>query len=458
MDVNQLLIIGFTTIIILIFAVVNFKKVLYTWILLAGVVGIPLLIVRESRLMLSELFLIPLLFLWAMEKILGHKFIRLPGLSSTKTKIENSMWAMIGAFTISLVYNLVFPDPSVGGEHTFIMGKIMAWFLYVASVLAAFTIADSIGSFDDARRISFLLIILGIFSFIVQYQEEDTLLSFLRIFQKDVGWPWLSVAILFSLSIAYFLFHPKMTKKFQNLVIILILSIQVFSAYFLGTATYKAVLVVNYSIMSTIFYYRSKTMGFLILFISIIIFLSTISIFNYYVEQETQEESWGMHSGSRLSIWHQSLLIFWERPILGIGPYNYYDYSLYMSRKRQGSHEQWGVMTSPHGQYIQILTETGVIGALAFLWFVIELFKLLKYFLNPNFEYKIRIIVSAISAILVSRIIVAIIGDYIIPQYHNGGLQTFCSTVYFWVGLGVLIGLKRVLTIENDKALIQNNY
>ena len=112
---------------------------------------------------------------------------------------------------------------------------------------------------------------------------------------------------------------------------------------------------------------------------------------------------------------------------------------------------------SPHGQYVQLLVETGLLGALTFLWFLFELFKLLRYFLKNQKDFRVNIVASAISAILISRLAAGILGDYIIPQYHNGGLQSFCSTIYFWIGVGILIGLKRVLLFEQQQKGLSND-
>lgn len=185
--------------------------------------------------------------------------------------------------------------------------------------------------------------------------------------------------------------------------------------------------------------------------ITAVIFAVTLSIFNFYVKQEKQEGSLGASNGARVAIWQHSFAIFLEQPIFGVGPYNYYDYSLYVASKRNNGDQQKGVMTSPHGQYVQLLVETGIIGVAAFLWFIIELFKLIKYFLTDKKDFRINIIASALSAILISRLAAGILGDYIIPQYHNGGLQSFCSTIYFWVAVGILVGLKRVHLLEQKK-------
>lgn len=435
--------------------IVNFRITFNTWILLAGALGIPLLTVRKSPLMLSELLLAPLILIWIMGKILGKGFIKQEGSSNPRvnTEIIKSLWAMIAAFSLSFIFSLILEDPSVGGRHVFIMGKAMALFLYVASVVAALITADMIRSFDDVRRICFLLITLGIFIFIGESFQNTSLFGFLKVFQKGVGWEWMNVTILFAFSLAYLVFSPQVIKKLKYSFIPLGLAFSVLSAYFLGTATYKAIIISYVSIIFTIFYYKSKKMALLFFGISIIIFVLSFSIFIYYVDEETKEGSWGEGASSRSAIWEHSFLIFMERPIFGVGPYNYYDYSLYVSAKRKNLPENWGVMTTPHGQYPQILAETGVIGTLAFLWFMIELLRLLKYFLTPNVDFRINIIASAISAVLISRLVIGLLGDYVIPQYHNGGLQNFCTTVYFWVCLGVLIGLRRITQTERFKNL-----
>jgi hypothetical protein len=439
MGIEKIFILVFSGTVILAITTVAFRKMLYTWILLAGAIGIPVLSVRQSNLMFSELLLAPLLFLWFTEKKLALGFIKLSELSSTKTNIEKSMWAMIGAFTISSVFGIVFKDPSLVGEHGFIIGKLTALFLYVAPVMAALVIADSISSFKDVLKISYLLIILGIFTFFVK------VIGFTRVIQGGfAGWSWMNISLLFSFSIAYLLFHPKITRKLQNYFLCSVLAVQTFSAYFLGIGAYKAIFLANFVIVFTVFYFRSRAMTFLIFCISIIIFIASFATFNYYMEKEREEGSWG-----RIGIWQHSLSIVKKRPILGVGPYNYYDYSLYVASKKRGADS--AVITSPHGQYIQILVETGAVGALAFLWFMRELFKLLKYFLKLNSDYSINVVSSAVAAILLSRLAIGIVGDYLISQYHNGGLQSFCVTVYFWICLGVLIGLRRIVMFDDEQ-------
>jgi O-antigen ligase len=444
MGIEKTLILSIAATILVAFTIVNFRKTLYAWILLGGVVGVPVLVVRESRLMFSELLIALLLSLWLLERKLNLGLISLPNLRGNKTNIEKSMWTMIIAFTLSTIFNILFQDPAVGGEHTFVLAKLMALFLYVASVMSALLISDTITSLIEIRRLCILMIILGLFVCVAQLQGRH---GFLGLFPGHVAWPWMSVTLLFSFALAYFLFDKRFSKKLQAIIIFTLIAGHIFYSFFTGTATYKAPILVSLVIITVIFYHRYGKAALIFVSIAGILFLTTSSLLTLYVAQERQEGSL-----TRFDIWRHSLSITAEQPLFGIGPYNYYDYSIYVAAKKSRRDPRYalGVITSPHNQYVQILTETGLLGTGVFLWFLFELCKLIKSLISCSFDSKTNILLSALTAIILSRLAVGLVGDYLIPQYHNGGLQTFCSTIYFWISLGVLISLRRISITENQ--------
>jgi O-antigen ligase len=458
MGVEKLLIVLLLGFGFLIFVLLNFRKALYLWILLAGAIGIPIIIVRESQLMFSELCLAPLLFLWFINKKLGIRFFKLSELSKIKLNIERAIWALALVFTISTMLNLSRDSPAFRNffEHiisfrstsayTFIIGRLVAWFIYVASVLVALLVADTIRSFDDIRRISLLLIALGLFTFFTSFQKQS---SFLANFQKGIGWLPLNILNLFSFSLAYLVFHPKIIKKIQSLLICLIFVGQIFVAFILGFARWKTIIIGTLTSILVVFYYRSRALAFLLIYIGLIISILAFALYNFYIMQERQEGA--LSEYGRFFIWKHSLFVLLENPIFGVGPYNYWDAAITLATRPDSPSKiplGW-VASTPHGQYMQILAETGIVGMVVFLWFIIELFKLLKYFLKKDPDYRINIVAAAVISIIVSRLMIGLIGDYILPQYHNGGLQNFCSTVYFWVCVGILIGLKKLKHSNN---------
>jgi O-antigen ligase len=129
---------------------------------------------------------------------------------------------------------------------------------------------------------------------------------------------------------------------------------------------------------------------------------------------------------------------------LGVGPGNYRSYnSFYYGRK-------WGTTsyTSAHGTYSQHLSEMGIPGAILFLSILVSgfLWMLRSYRRLPRGPSKLFLL--AAMGQLVGISVSAIIGDYIIPTYHNGGLLNFSTTVYSWLIWGLAIAHVRISGIE----------
>jgi hypothetical protein len=47
----------------------------------------------------------------------------------------------------------------------------------------------------------------------------------------------------------------------------------------------------------------------------------------------------------------------------------------------------------------------------------------------------------------------ALIGDYIVPTYHNGGITMFSATVYSWLIWGSAVAHTRIVTAETNGPL-----
>ncbi|MCX6173163.1 MAG: O-antigen ligase family protein [Ignavibacteriales bacterium] len=89
-------------------------------------------------------------------------------------------------------------------------------------------------------------------------------------------------------------------------------------------------------------------------------------------------ESVGLNSFvSRAMIWHTALYAFLEHPVIGIGPYSFKHTSQLYYVIPKGFYDLYVEGRTPHITYLQVLTETGIVGFMAFLFFIIALIKLL---------------------------------------------------------------------------------
>lgn len=125
---------------------------------------------------------------------------------------------------------------------------------------------------------------------------------------------------------------------------------------------------------------------------------------------------------------------------LGVGLGNYRTYNSFYYG------EKWGTTsyTSAHGTYAQHLSEMGFPGLLLILAVLVSGFRwmLLNYREMRPGPSKLFLAVAMGQMAGISA--AALIGDYIIPTYHNGGLVTFSTTVYSWLIWGLAVAHVRV--------------
>ncbi len=138
---------------------------------------------------------------------------------------------------------------------------------------------------------------------------------------------------------------------------------------------------------------------------------------------------------------------------LGVGLGNYRSYNSF----HYG--QEWGTTayTSAHGTYSQHLSEMGIPGlvlfvvllAAGFRWMLVEYRKL-----PPGFS---KTFLLAATGQMAGIAAAAIIGDYIIPTYHNGGVVNFSTTVYSWLIWGLAIAHVRISRDEANGSVDSNS-
>jgi len=131
---------------------------------------------------------------------------------------------------------------------------------------------------------------------------------------------------------------------------------------------------------------------------------------------------------------------------LGVGIGNYRSYNSF----HYG--EEWGTTryTFAHGTYSQHLAEMGFPGTILFLWILISGFRWLSKMYHEMKPGESKRFVLCAAGQLAGISLAASIGDYIIPAYHNGGLQSFSWTVYSWLIWGLAVAHVRVSGVTMD--------
>ena len=119
---------------------------------------------------------------------------------------------------------------------------------------------------------------------------------------------------------------------------------------------------------------------------------------------------------------------------LGIGVGNFRAYNLYY-----GQASQWGTTTytSAHNFYGQALAEMGFGGLLVTAVMVVwGWWMLARWYrqMPPGFG---RTFVMAAAGWWGGVCVAGVVGDYVVPVYHNGGLASLSTTVYTWLAVGL---------------------
>jgi hypothetical protein len=131
-----------------------------------------------------------------------------------------------------------------------------------------------------------------------------------------------------------------------------------------------------------------------------------------------------------------------RNPWFGFGPANYYHYALLFPILG------WWVRFSTHNNYLDLLAQTGVIGLLAFGWFVVEAFLLAgRLRKQPLGGFARAYTVGAIAG-LSGSLVSGLLADWIVPFTYNIGLRGFRSSLLFWFFLGGLLAIKRLMSVQ----------
>jgi len=131
---------------------------------------------------------------------------------------------------------------------------------------------------------------------------------------------------------------------------------------------------------------------------------------------------------------------------LGVGLGNYRSYNSF----HYG--QLWGTTsyTSAHGTYSQHLSEMGFVGLALFLAVLASGFVWMLREYRAMEPGPSKTFLLAAMGQLAGIACAALIGDYIIPTYHNNGIRMFSATIYSWLIWGLAIAHVRISRDERE--------
>jgi O-antigen ligase len=185
--------------------------------------------------------------------------------------------------------------------------------------------------------------------------------------------------------------------------------------------------------------WRSRRVFVALLLIAAIAVATNYGTVLHAVYQQKVEEG----DLTRVGIWDQALNVFQQNPLLGTGPAGYAAYNMSIYRGSQFS-------LSTHSNYLDVVIETGVVGTLAFAWFLLTMAYLgWRARTSWTSGFAGGYANGAFGAFL--GVIVAMgLGDWLIPFVYNQTIAGFRYTVHSWLFLGFLASLAARRPVSED--------
>lgn len=263
--------------------------------------------------------------------------------------------------------------------------------------------------------------------------------------------------ILMLLFIPYIIFNRKGLRWVASLLFI------VFFAALMFTQTRNTLISLFLTIVIILIYlvnnsYRFKlsrkklvTGTVLLASVTVILFLTVIFIAPQVFERLTELSSnkqvevtsgddFGVNSlVSRFMIWHTCISAFIQHPIIGIGAFSFPTESVRYYKIPTVIFKLFVEGTGPHITYLAVLTETGIIGLMGFVYFLVATFRM-------NLA-SLRIAITDEQKFF--SLLLFILQIYIT-------ISMTMTDAWLWGQCGMLWGLILGLSVANNKILLKN--
>ncbi len=142
---------------------------------------------------------------------------------------------------------------------------------------------------------------------------------------------------------------------------------------------------------------------------------------------------------TRLEAWRIVGQIIKVNPILGLGPGNYYNYTILFPILG------WYVEFNSHNNYVDIVAQTGILGLICYIWFLVVIWRLGWGLRNevPRDGFTQAFIYGTLGG-LAGSVVAGMLGDWVLPFVYNIGIYGLRSSIYAWFFLGALVAIDQM--------------
>lgn len=386
-------------------------------ILAAAVVRFTLPTGTQSRIVMSLLVTAGVVALWILKMLLQDRQLRLKPASTNAPLL-----GFVATCVISLFWSNVFRDPLVVTWSTwpFVqLGGLAVMILLPGAFLAT---ANLLQEMRWIVYLTVIILVVGTVSIVGYYLHLPV--GFLQVRPLFPTW-------CVSLAYALALFDRRLPWPVR--IFLLLLTGGWVYQVFVHKFRWLSAWIPSLSAIGVLSFFRSKKLLAVLAVILAIYVVLNLSAFETKIEQESVAS--GM---TRLSAYEHNWRVTGKHLLFGVGPAGYAVYYMtYFPMEAMAS----------HSTYIDVLSQTGIVGFFFLLWFFLSLLKTgwkLRQRVEGRFDFAEAFVMAAIGG-YVGTILAMGLGDWIIPFVYTQTIAGFDYAVYTWVLLGAALSLRHIV-------------
>ncbi len=382
----------------------------------------------EVNLNLASL-LIPLLFvIWLLTQMNRHD-IRLVASPTTKPLILFLILVIISIFVGNVIW-----DPTVPHRDNFILVQFGQWGIWAFSAAAFWLVGNFIKQEEWLRRLTATFLLLGGVLAIIRVLPGGSRIIDAVATDAIARAPfWM---ILTALAAGQLMFNQALSTRwriFLTVSLAAVLAYSFFSDQQERTSNWVSVMVV----IGVLLWLRLPKLRWIA--VSVVALLSASGVLLPAVYTFAGGDAkWTESGASRGVLIGRVLEDSMRNPITGIGPAAYRWYGMTRPLGYDGA---WWVqpLVNSHNNYVDLFSQTGIIGLAVFLWFMFELLRVGRKLRAHYTDGFVGGYVASMLGAWFSIMVIMALADWFLPFVYNIGFHGFQASVLVWMFFGGLL-------------------
>lgn len=402
-------------------------------VIIAGlIIDVPINTGTEVSLNVAVLTVSFLLMVWLLNRLHEHD------LRLVRSRVNIALGLFLLSSFLSIFIGNALWDPTVPKSDSFLIVQLAQWAMWFLSAVAFWLVGNTI------KRVVWLRWL------VVCYIAVAGLLAIVRVapggiitLQNSVTLAvdrapfWLLLAALI---VGQLLFNRQI-NRWQQLTMLLIMGAVLIYAFSLERAR-MANWVSVATAVGVLVWLRFPRVRPIVIGLMIGLIVSGV-LFQFIYDFAGGDDKWDDSGGSRLALIDKVIELSMRNPITGLGPAAYRAYGK-MTSLQYGRAFYSSAWLSSHNNYVDLFSQTGIVGLALFGWFMLRLLRLgvsLRKYYTDGF---VSGYVNGMIAVWVGIMLIMALGDWFLPFVYNIGFPGFQASVIVWMFLGGLVALEQM--------------